>query len=90
MAFSAILNFGQCSTFYLDDREGRVILFQDGGQFMVLKSRSNQRSKVNFDLKPRTNHLYRPIICGSVYTAGVLQGAFQGEPTSASDESSTR
>ena len=27
-----------------------------------LKSRSNQRSKVKFDVKPETNHLYRPII----------------------------
>ena len=68
---SAILNFSKYSTFDLDDIEGRVIslykgfprrgvhfwsyLFDTG-----LKSRSNQRSKVKFDLKPRTNHLYRP------------------------------
>ena len=73
MAVSAILNVGQCSTFDLDDIEGRVIplykgfpgwgvhfcsIFLDTG----LKSRLNQRSKVKFDVKPGTNHLYRPII----------------------------
>ena len=33
-----------------------------------LKSRSNQRSKVKFDVKPGTNHLYRPIICEPFYS----------------------
>ena len=71
MAVSAILNFSKYSTFDLDDIEGRVIpLFKGfpgrGVHFRsycldtVSKSRSNQRSKVKFDLKPGINHLYRP------------------------------
>ena len=71
MAVSAILNFSKYSTFDLDDIEGRVIpLFKGfpgrGVHFWsyfldtVLKSRSNQRSKVKSDLKPGINHLYRP------------------------------
>ena len=79
MAVSAILNVGQCSTFDLDDIEGRVIplykcfpgwgvhfwsIYLDTG----LKSKSNQRSKVKFDLKPGTNHLYRPIIYEPFYS----------------------
>ena len=71
MAVSAILNVSKYSTFDFDDIEGRVIplfkgysgrgvhfwsYFFDAG----LKSRSNQRSKGKFDLKPGTNHLYRP------------------------------
>ena len=79
MAVSAILNFGQCSTFDLDDIEGRVIpLYKGfpgwGVHFWSnlldtgLKSRSNQRSKVKFDVKPGTNHLYRPIICEPFYS----------------------
>ena len=79
MAVSAILNVGQCSTFDLDDIEGRVIpLYKGfpgwGVHFWSicldtgLKSRSNQRSKVKFDVKPGTNHLYRPIICEPFYS----------------------
>ena len=71
MAVSAILKFSKYSNFDLDDVEGRVIPFlrdfQDGESIsgvilfdIGLKSRSNQRSKVKFDLKPGTNHLYRP------------------------------
>ena len=79
MALSAILNFGQCSNFDLNDIEGRVIPFYKG--FLGwgvhfwsnildtgLKSRSNQRSKVKCDIKPGTNHLYRPIICEPLYS----------------------
>ena len=79
MAVSAILNIGQCSTFDLDDIEGRVIPLYKGfpgwgvhlWSFCLdtgLKSRSNQRSKVKFDVKPGTDHLYRPIICEPIYS----------------------
>ena len=65
MAVSAILNFGQCSTFDLDDIEGRVIPLYKGFPGWGVhfrsycfdtgsKSRSNQRSKVKFDLKSGT------------------------------------
>ena len=62
MEVSAILNFGQCSSFDLDDIESRVIprfkgfpgwgvhfwsIFLDMGS----NSRSNQRSKVKFTFK---------------------------------------
>ena len=78
MAVSAILNVCQCSTFDLDDIKGHVIPFYKGfpgwgvhfWSFLDtgLKSRSNQRSKVKFDVKPGTNHLYRPIICELFYS----------------------
>ena len=79
MAVSAILNFGQCSTFDLDDIESRVIPFYKvfpgwGFHFWSncldsgLKSRSKQRSKVKCDVKAGTNHLYRPIICEPFYS----------------------
>ena len=69
MAVSAILNFGKFSTFDPDDVEGRVMPlfrgFQGWGVHFwsyVLdtgsESRSNQRSKVKFDLKSGKNHLY--------------------------------
>ena len=87
MAVSAILNFGQCSTFGLDDTEGRVIplykgfpgwgvhfwsYFLDTGS----KSRSNQRSKVKFDLQSgnKSPLLRYYIICGSLSTYSRMSG----------------
>ena len=68
MAVSAILNVGKFSTFDLDDIEGRVIPLYKGFLGWAVhfcnfldawsKSRSHQRSKVNFDLKSVNNHLY--------------------------------
>ena len=80
MAVSAILNFGQCSNFDLDEIEGRVIPFYKGfpgwgvhfwSNYLDtgLKSRSILRSKVKCDIKPVTNHLCRPIICEPLYTS---------------------
>ena len=61
---SRFLNFGQCSTFDLDDMEGHVIPIYKGFPRwgvhfwsyildMGSKSRSNQRSKVKYDLKSK-------------------------------------
>ena len=69
MAISAILNFSKYSTFDLDDIEGRVIpLFKGfpgyGSPFLELflgyGIKIKVKSEVKFDLKPGTNHLYRP------------------------------
>ena len=62
MAVSAILNFGKCSSFDLDDIKGRVITLYKGFPGwgvhfwsyvldMGSNSRSNQMSKVKFVLK---------------------------------------
>ena len=37
-------------------------------------SQSNQRSKVKFDPKSGNNHLYWPIICGSLPTYSRMSG----------------
>ena len=69
MAVTAILNFGEFSTFDLDDIKGRVLPLVNGFPGWVVhfwsrcldtgsKSRSNLRSKVKFDLKAGKYHLY--------------------------------
>ena len=85
MAVSAILNFGKFSTFDLDDIEGRVIPLYKGfpgwgihfwSYFLETGSKSmlHQRIKVKFNLKSVNNHLYLPIICGSLPTSSRMSG----------------
>ena len=89
MAVSAILNVGQCSTFDLDDIEGRVIpLYKGfpgwGVHFWSicldtgLKSRSNQRSKVKFDVnkQEQITSIDRLYMCHSTVSCIFLSQAF--------------